>query len=146
MRLVARQGEVTLIEQGMQANPTSSVLAELEVRAAVYKRWHDGEITEAERDLLLATYDTDILPTLTFIALDDDVLRQAHRVVARYRVRSLDALHVATAVVVDQRVRRHGSTLLFCTADRRQADAASGIFGATRVIVVPPWRGKHSAP
>jgi hypothetical protein len=33
-----------------------------------------------------------------------------------------------------------GHPVRFCTADRRQADAAERQFGAEQVDVVPPWR------
>jgi predicted nucleic acid-binding protein len=140
MRLVAREGDLTAVELTLQTAPVSSVLIAVELRAAICKRWHDGILTAEERDQLLALVEMSILPALTLLPLNDSVLSEANGVVAAHPVRTLDALHIATAIIAERRTRRHGATLQVCTADRRQADAAAAIFGGQHVIFVPPWR------
>jgi hypothetical protein len=54
-------------------------------------------------------------------------------------IRALDAIHIGTALVLARRQRRHGNTVRFCTADRRQAEVAEALLGAGRVDFVPPW-------
>lgn len=129
-----------MIEEAMQSGPTSSILAEIELHAAISKRWRDGDIWEEERDALLAIVDTEIIPALTLLPLDDEVRAAARQVVAAHPLRTLDALHVATAIVAQRHAKRHGSSLRFCTADRRQVEAATVIFGLEHVALVPPRR------
>ncbi len=69
-----------------------------------------------------------------------DTLSEARGVSARYPVRTVDALHLATAIGADQRLRPAGLHMRFCTADAQQAAAARGLFGASEVDFVPPWR------
>ena len=138
MRLVTREGEFSIVRDTLRRSSTTSKLTELELAAAVYQRWRAGVINETERGVLLATVRNDILPAATFVAIDEEVLREAGDMVADYSVRSLDAIHLATAVIAARHARRHGARLRFCTADRRQAAAAYSIFGASEVAFVPP--------
>jgi hypothetical protein len=62
----------------------------------------------------------------------------AHTVVSNHSIRTLDALHVATAVIACRRARRHGTSFQFCTADRRQAGVAEAVFSGRLVTFVPP--------
>jgi len=43
-----------------------------------------------------------------------------------------------TAVVVNRHQQRRGNTLLFCTGDLRQGEAAAACLGRDRVTVLPP--------
>jgi hypothetical protein len=61
-------------------------------------------------------------------------------IVAAHPLRTHDGLQIATANTAEQHTRRHSSALHFCTADRRQSDAAAAIFGRQPVTFVPPWR------
>jgi predicted nucleic acid-binding protein len=132
VRLIVREGDVALVEQAMSAGPVSSILAKLEVQAAIYKRWHDREITQRDRDTLLDIAGMLVFSALTFLVLDTDVLTIAQGVIAEYPLRTLDALHVATAVRADRVAKRRGSSLQLCTADRRQAEVAESILGPER--------------
>lgn len=140
MRLVTREGDVSPIEESMRLGPTSSILAALELHAAIWKRWRDGAISEEEREQLLRIVDLSIISAVTLLPLDDEVLSAAKQIVTDHPLRTLDALHVATAIVVERHARRHGSRLRFCTADRRQVDAATVIFGHEHMVFVPPRR------
>jgi predicted nucleic acid-binding protein len=138
MRLVTGKGDVAPVERSMSFQPSTSTLTELELLSAIYRRWREGAEAEANRDELLQAVERRISPALTLLPLTDDVLREAGHVVSDHPVRSLDAIHLATAVIASRHARRHGARLTFCTADRRQATAAEAIFGATQVILVPP--------
>ena len=140
VRLIVREGDVGDVEAAMHQGPTSSVLAKLEMQAAIYKRWHDRLIDAAARDGFLAGVASDIEPVLAFTPLDGGVFVEARAVVQSYSLRTLDAIHLATARIVERRAKRHGARFHFCTADRRQAAAAEAVFGAERVMMVPPWR------
>lgn len=137
LRLVEQVGDWSLVEAGLREEPMSSELAELECWASVHKKWQDGEITRHQRDRLLGRVADHVLAATDLLALDAEVLAEAASVAGRFPVRTLDAIHVATAMLVDRRIRAHGLSLRFCTADRRQAAAAQGLLGPSAVDVVP---------
>lgn len=137
VRLITGEGPVELIQTALASGPISSTLAQLEVRAAIFKLWRDGNVSTPERDVLLAESAEAIFPLLTLVALDHEVLAGAQDVVASYPLRSLDSIHVATAVRAARLAKRQGSSLDFCTADQRQARAAEAIFGLDHLTVVP---------
>jgi predicted nucleic acid-binding protein len=125
----------------LQEAPISSELTVVEIRAAIWKRWHDKDIDETKGNALHSAADSLLFSAISLISLNSDVLAEASTVVARFPIRSLDALHLATAAIAFRQARRHGHVLRFCTADRRQsAAAAAELFGAERVLLVPPWR------
>lgn len=129
-----------MVRRALQEAPISSELTVVETRAAIWKRWHDKDLDETERDAFLSAADSLLFSTITMISLNSDVVAEASNVVARFPVRSLDALHLATAVIAFRQARRHGRVLRFCTADKRQSAAAVELFGGDRVLEVPPWR------
>lgn len=139
LRLIMKQGDVSAVEHALGVNPISSMLAGLEIRAAIFKQWHDGQISEAERDTLLAVSEERILANLALLDLGSDTVSEARNVAARHSLRTLDALHVATAIRANRYLRRRGARLEFVTADRRQSEAAREIFGVGTVTFVPPW-------
>lgn len=138
VRLVFGEGDVALVKLAIQSHPISSVLTRVEAYSSIARRCHGGSITEEERDILFNVAETGILSALTLLALDDDILTQARRIVVDHPVRTLDALHLATVKVAERHTRRHGRSLRFCTADRRQADAARTLLGESRVVFIPP--------
>ncbi|MGI8553001.1 MAG: type II toxin-antitoxin system VapC family toxin [Dehalococcoidia bacterium] len=140
MRLVSQEGDVSLVERAMASNPISSLLMNLELHVAIFKRWHDGALDTAVRDRLISITEGRIIPAFTLLPLDAAVVDEARAVATEYSVRTLDALHVGTAVIASRSARRYGSTFDFCTADRRQAEAATKIFGSLHVSFVLPWR------
>lgn len=129
-----------MIQQALQEVPITSELAAVEIRAAIWKRRHDGTIDDTERDALLSAADTLLFSAISMLSLSSDVVTEASGLVARFPVRTLDALHLASALIAQRHARRHGRKFQFCTADRRQHTAAGELFGAEGVIFVPPWR------
>jgi predicted nucleic acid-binding protein len=140
VRVIAREGEIEAVEQALSEEPVSSTLAKVEVSAAIYVRWRSQEISEEDRDRLLANAENNVLPGIDMFALNDEVVDEARMLVGRHPLRSLDALHVATAEIISRRVERRGDVVTFCTADKRQATTAEALFGTDRVVFVPPWR------
>jgi predicted nucleic acid-binding protein len=138
LRLVERRGDRSLIEAAMRDSPTTSELADLECWAAIHKKWHDGKITLATRDRMLRAAEEEALSPTILLRLDSDVVNEARAVAARFPIRSLDAMHLATAVLADRRLRPIGLGLRFCTADAQQGAAARGLLGASEVDLVPP--------
>jgi predicted nucleic acid-binding protein len=137
-RLVLREGDLDIAEQAMRTHPMSSLLARLETTAAISRRHHEGMITPEERDTLLAGAQADVLSALTLLPVDDEVFALARTTVIEHPVRTLDSLHLATALVAERHTRRHGGILRFCTADLRQERVARALFRHDRVLLVPP--------
>ena len=106
---------------------------------SIHKRWHDAEITLSERDALLAAARREALDACALLTVSGDVLAEARSVATRFPLRTLDALHLATAALAGRRLEAAGG-LRFCTADARQAAAARGLFGEAQVDLLPPWR------
>lgn len=98
-------------------------LHRVEIKAAFAQRFGRGEITEIERDHLLAQLDNDLTDGafLPVISAWDDVFAKAEVLADDFGpatlCRSLDILHVALALEM-------GATE-FCTFDRRQAALAA---------------------
>ena len=116
--------------------PITSVIAAVEVPAAVYARWHRGEIDAGQRDLLLEMAGR-ILQSVGQIGLSEGARSEAVVLAGRHLLRALDAIHVGTAVVAGRHQRRRGRTVRFCTADRRQAGAARAALGEDNVDFLP---------
>lgn len=139
LRLVERRGDVSRVEAAMSAQPCGSALGGFECWSAIHKRWHDGALTVRQRDRLLQVAQR-TLDAVDTLVLSDDVLAETRVLARRYPLRTLDAIHLATAAQADRRLARASVSLRFCTADRRQAEFARLHFGAERVDLVPPWR------
>ena len=138
LRLVERRGDVSLVEVAMADEPLSSALADLECWSAIHKKWHDKEISEGQRDGLIDRARTLVL-AVNLLALDDDVVTETRALTQRYALRTLDGIHLATAVRAWEKLTWTGG-LRFCTADRRQAEAARQRLGEGQVDLVPSWR------
>ncbi len=102
----------------------SSELSLVECQAGLMK--HSEEVLiRAEQQALL------IFRSFTLLPMDSRAIRLAQSLVRSYRrtlgLRSLDAIHVATAQLLNEEILREPgeAPLLFLTADRRQFAAAS---------------------
>jgi predicted nucleic acid-binding protein len=137
LRLCFEEGDLTLAERAISNIPTASAIAFVEVPCAIAGRLHRSQITTKERDRFTA-YSSRLLEGTAQIGLTVAVRREAVAIAERFLVRALDAIHLATAVVVARRQRRRGQVVRFCTADLPQAKIASALLGANRVDVVPP--------
>jgi predicted nucleic acid-binding protein len=139
LRMVENRGDLAKVDAALRGEPLTASLAELECWAAINKKWHDGEITAPQRDELLAVATT-LLEAVNLMTTDDEVLTEAFAMTRLHPLRTLDGLHLASAEVANRVLLRRGNAVRFCTADRRQADAAARHFGADQVDFVPPWR------
>jgi predicted nucleic acid-binding protein len=137
LRMVEGRGDCSLVEAAFREVAMSSELAELECWVAIHKRWHDGELSLGERDRLLDATRRRAIDPLVLLRMDGDVQAEARGIAGRFPVRTLDALHVATALLADRRTRPTGRSLRFCTADVRQAAAARGVLGTAQVDLLP---------
>jgi predicted nucleic acid-binding protein len=136
-RLCFEEGELEVVKLGMSGLAVSSVVAALEVPLAVRNRYHRGKIDAQKRDLLLSIAGQS-LESMALIGLSGEVSQEALAVADGYLLRSLDAIHIGTAVVVSRQQQRRGNTLRFCTGDRRQGEAAVARLGESLVDLLPP--------
>ena len=59
------------------------------------------------------------LPYIEIVRLTDDVLRRTEEILLRAKVRTLDAVHIASALLFQEST---GIDLIFVTSDKRQAE------------------------
>ncbi len=96
-------------------------LTEVEIASALARRCREGGFSQAERDRALATLDED-LQALHVIELSTPVFRAARAVLLRHPLRAADALQLAAALTLRERLRTPISLLTF---DDRLATASA---------------------
>ena len=112
---------------------TSAVLP-VELRGAVRRRATEGTLDAAQVPAILKRVTAD-RAYWTLIEVTTDVLAAAENLVAGHPLRTLDAIHVASAQTFATRVSIRA--LLFVSADERQTEAAAAI-GLTAKLVAQP--------
>ena len=98
----------------------SSAIAPIELHSAVRHRHRQGEITRPNYNSILSRVkqDRSFWQLVEAVPL---VLAKAEELVIAYNVRSLDAVHLASAMIIQDSI---GTPLPFITADTRQLAAA----------------------
>jgi len=98
----------------------SSAIAPIELQSAVRRRYRQGEMTSRHHKaiLLRVKQDRDFWQLVEPVP---QVLTKAEEIVVAYNVRTLDALHLASAIDIQDAM---GIPLPFITADERQLAAA----------------------
>jgi len=99
---------------------TSAILP-VELRSALRRRMSEGDLDEERATQILKRVATD-RAYWTLIEVASDVLTAAETLVATHPVRTLDAVHIASAQIFKNRLSI--PDLLFVSADQRQANAA----------------------
>jgi predicted nucleic acid-binding protein len=110
---------------------TSAVLP-IELRSGLRRRVADGSLQAARLSVMLEHVAAD-RAYWTLVEVGTDVLRVAETLVATYPIRTLDAIHVASAQLFAARVSMPG--LIFVSADTRQTETAVAVGLAARQIV-----------
>jgi predicted nucleic acid-binding protein len=83
-----------------------SVLAEVEVRAAIWRKHRRGEISVIDASLLCAEFEADLAgddlpaPRFAVIGIGEEVIRAAIDAVARHPLRAYDAVQLASALTL----------------------------------------------
>ena len=98
-------------------------LALVECASARSRRLREGTISVTERNRLWQLMNAHAREQYKVIELDDRAYAMAEHLLFAYRLRTLDALQLAGALVITARIPR--SRLEFWTADRQQAHAAA---------------------
>ena len=98
----------------------SSAILTSESFSALSRRRQGKEIDDKMFDRLVNRIKKD-LPYIEIIKLTDDVLKTAEEVILRSTVRTLDAIHIASALLFRELT---GIELTFVTSDKKQEESA----------------------
>jgi uncharacterized protein len=109
----------------------ASAVLPVELRSALRRRVTEGSLGSARVSEILKRVAAD-RAYWTLVAVGTEVLGAAEKLVAAHPLRTLDAIHVASAQVFAAGVSE--SDLMFVSADKRQIEAAAVIGLATRYI------------
>ena len=103
----------------------SSAIAPVEATSALWRRRAANDVADADLQAILRRL-VDDRSHWELVDLTADVLDRAEQVIQRTGVRTLDAVHLASALVV-QAASGRGRAMQFVTADARQREAAVGL-------------------
>jgi predicted nucleic acid-binding protein len=101
-----------------------SFLTPLEVASALYRRLRSNDISSDELSLLLRAYVTHSHQDYLLIPYTDALCNRASALVARHVLRALDALQLASALELRDRLATERLPLNFLAADDRLLEAA----------------------
>jgi uncharacterized protein len=119
-RYVNEQGSILARRLLRNCRILSSALVPLEALSTFARRRTAGELSESSFSAIVARISTD-RRQWELIELTAPILAQAEQVLQRTQLRTLDALHLASALVFQD---RSSAALPFVTADERQRQAA----------------------
>ena len=129
-RYVREAGRLTLMRLLEEHDCVSSAVLPVELRGAFRRRISDGTLDATDLPTLLEHVASDRM-YWTLVEVTADVLAAAEALIAAHPVRTLDAIHVASAQVFGARALR---SLVFVSADKRQVDVAAAIGLSTKRI------------
>jgi predicted nucleic acid-binding protein len=101
-----------------------SRIAGIEVASALARRAAEGTLSAPARNAAWGAFLEHVRDEYRVVAISEAVAARAEEVVTAVRARSLDAIQVATALVVAAEVDSD-TPFVFYTADGRQAQAAA---------------------
>jgi predicted nucleic acid-binding protein len=118
------------LRTALGAEPSPSViivhLAVVEITSALMRRLREGVLTPAEYAQLQNAFRSDCLDEYEIAIAVGSIIDQANRLLEVYPLRAYDAVHLATAVVANQRlVDNDLAPLTFLSSDDRLNDVAS---------------------
>jgi predicted nucleic acid-binding protein len=121
-RYIEEAGRRDVLRLLRRYDVVTSVILPLELRSALRRRTSDGTLDGERVPEILKRVATD-RAYWTLVEAATDVLAAAEMLVATHPVRTLDAVHIASAQIFQGRLSI--PELLFVSADQRQANAAS---------------------
>jgi predicted nucleic acid-binding protein len=101
-----------------------SRITPVEVASALGRKCREGVLDAAHRDALWHLFWAHWRRQYHAVAVDEDVLRAAERLVLAHPLRAYDAVQIGCALRAARIVAGTGEPLRFLTADRAQAQAA----------------------
>ena len=115
----------------------------VELRSALRRRVSEGSLDGALLPAILSRVAAD-RAYWTLVEVGFDVLVAAETLVATHPIRTLDAIHVASAQLFAARVPT--PELIFVSADTRQSEAAAAIGLVVKLIAGPEASERKKAP
>ena len=129
-RYVREPGRRRLLALLRDRSCVSSALTPVEIRSAFRRRVHEGSLDVTRLPALLDHLAAD-RSHWTLVTIGPEVLAVAETLAATHPLRTLDAIHVASAHLFSVRMP---TPSLFASADRRQTDAAAAMGLTVRFI------------
>lgn len=130
-RYVDEKGRREVLQLLRQHQCVTSQLLSVELRSALRRRVTDGSLDARRVPQILKRFAAD-REFWALIEVTSDVLQAAEKLVAAHPLRTLDAIHVASAELFADRLAT--SDLTFVSADARQTAIAAAIGMATELI------------
>jgi len=130
-RYVDEAGRREVLQLLRRHDGVTSALLPVELRSALRRRVSEGTLDKERVPEILKRFATD-RAFWAFVEVTRDVLATAETLVARHPLRTLDAIHVASAQLFAARIT--ASELIFVSADARQAAAATAVGMTIRKI------------
>ncbi|HJW68263.1 MAG TPA: type II toxin-antitoxin system VapC family toxin [Candidatus Binatia bacterium] len=121
-RYVVEEGSLHVRRLLRRYGVISSAVFHVEIGSALRRRKTEGRLSAAALKRVLDRIRSDAA-SWSLVAVADEVLALARDRVLQHPLRSLDAIHLASA----ESIRREGVVLPFVTADARQAAAARAV-------------------
>jgi predicted nucleic acid-binding protein len=122
-RYVRETGHTTLRRTLARRRVVSSAVILVELHSAFANAVRSGRLATMAQPKLWAQIEKD-REHWTLLEISADVRQAAQQLIETYPLRSLDAIHVASAKVFAMRLR---TQILFVTADTRQLHAAASL-------------------
>jgi predicted nucleic acid-binding protein len=123
-RYVQEPGRREVLKLLRKHDFVTSALLPVELRSAFRRRVMDGTLSAAKLPLILRRAAAD-RAYWTLVEVGTTVLSAAETLVATHPIRTLDAIHVASAQLFAARLP--SAALVFVSADQRQTEAAIAI-------------------
>jgi uncharacterized protein len=121
-RYVDEAGRRAVLQLLRRHDCVTSALLPAELRSALRRRVFEATLDEGQVPEILKRFATD-RAFWTLVEVTSDVLATAETLVATHPLRTLDAIHVASAQLFAARITE--SELIFVSADARQTAAAA---------------------
>ena len=127
-RYVDEKGSIWLRSVFAAAPPPSIIIVHLaivEITSAFTRRLREGTLTPTEYVQLQNDFRADCLDEYDMVVAVGDIMDEAVRLLEQYPLRAYDAVHLATAVVVNRQLLANRlAPLVFLSADDRLNAAA----------------------
>jgi uncharacterized protein len=120
---VQENGRATVLRLLRLHEVVVSAILPVEIRGALRRRAEENAIESSRLRAVLNQLAAD-RDQWNLLAVSTEILRRAEEIVAEHAVRSLDALHIASAKEFAERLQTH---LPFISADHRQVEAATAV-------------------
>ena len=104
----------------------TSALATVEIASALARRRQAEDLAEKEFEAIVRQVAKD-RPHWYLVEVASETLDRAEAVIRKATVRTLDAVHLASALVLQATAVETGGALPFVTGDSRQRDAAESL-------------------